>query len=368
PLRRPPPEKPLAIPPAMRGTLFVEYLVRDDGVAILTARRGEGGAIATTAHFVKVPLHRLESLADRFVHAIEQGNLGYAGDARKLYDLLLHPIEPELRGCRRLCVIPDKALWRVPFHVFVDRAGRHMLERMPLFYAPSIRTLSLTAERPGNNRDLGQLLAFGNPALSPAMTAQAAAFQRGAAVGPLPDAEREVESLRRLYGGNGVKVLVGSAASETIFKREAPHYRVLHIAVHGVVDERAPMFSALLLAAPKDGSEDGFLEAREIADLSLRADVAILSACDTARGRYGAGEGLIGMTWALQVAGCPTAVVSQWKAASAATARLMIAFHRALLAGASKPDALRSAALQLMHDRRTAHPFYWAPFIVVGKP
>jgi len=368
PLRRPPKEAPLAIPAAMGGTLFVEYLVREGGVVILTARRGESGAIEATAHFVEVPLRRLESLADGFVHSIEQRNLGYADDARKLYDLLLHPIEPELRRCRRLCVIPDKPLWRVPFHVFVDRAGRHMLERMPIFYAPSIRTLSLATRRPEHDRGLGQLLAFGNPALSPAMTAQAVAFQRGAPVGPLPDAEREVESIRRLYGARDVKVLVGSAASEAIFKREAARYRILHIAAHSVFDERAPMFSALLLAAPKDGSEDGFLEAREIADLSLHADVVILSACDTARGRYGAGEGMIGMTWALQLAGCPTAVVSQWKAASAPTARLMIAFHRALLSGASKPAALRRAALHLLHGRGTAHPFYWAPFIVMGAP
>ncbi len=376
PMRRPPPEKPLAIPPSLGDTLFLEYLVQNDGVVVLAARRGPAGAndgaydgaIRATAHFVQIPRKRLETIAARFVHAIEQRDLGYTDDARRLYELLLRPVEAELRSSRRLCVIPHDVLWRLPFHVFVDRAGRHVLERMPLFYAPSIRTLSITTQRPADVRGLGQLLAFGNPALSPAMTRQAVAFQRDAAVGPLPQAEEEVETIRRLYGDKNVKVLVGAAASEGTFKEEATRYRILHIAAHGVFDERAPMFSALLLAAPDSGSEDGFLEAREIADLSLRADVVILSACDSARGRYGAGEGLIGMTWALQVAGCPTAVVSQWKAASAPTADLMIAFHRALLSGASKPEALRRAALQLLRDRRTAHPFYWAPFIVVGEP
>lgn len=368
PLRRPEPEKPLAIPAALSDTLFVEYLVRDDGVVILSARRGRDGAIQAAGHFVRISRSRLETIADRFVHAIEQRNLGYTDDARRLYDLLLRPVATELRSSRRICVIPDRALWRLPFHVFVDPSGRHVIERMPLFYAPSIRTLSITTRRAADEHGLGQLLALGNPALSPAMTRNAVAFQRDAAVGPLPDAETEVEALRRLYGGKDVKVLVGAAASEQTFKGEATRYRILHIAAHGVFDERAPMFSALLLAAPDAGSEDGFLEAREIADLSLRADVAILSACDTARGRYGAGEGLIGMTWALQVAGCPTAVVSQWKAASAPTARLMIAFHRELLSGASKPQALRRAALQLMRNHATAHPFYWAPFIVVGEP
>jgi CHAT domain-containing protein len=368
PMRRPPPEKPLAIPPSLGDTLFLEYLVQDDGVVVLAARRGPDGAIRATARFVKIPRKDLETIAARFVHAIEQRDLGYTDDARRLYDLLLHPVESELRSSRRLCVIPHDVLWRLPFHVFVDRTGRHLLERMPLFYSPSIRTLSITTQHPANESGLGQLLAFGNPALSPAMTRQAVAFQRDAAIGPLPQAEQEVETIRRLYGSKDVKVLVGAAASEGTFKDQAPRYRILHIAAHGVFDERSPMFSALLLAAPDGGSEDGFLEAREIADLSLRADVVILSTCDSARGRYGAGEGLIGMTWALQVAGCPTAVVSQWKAASAPTADLMIAFHRALLSGASKPDALRRAALQLLSDRRTAHPFYWAPFIVVGEP
>jgi hypothetical protein len=89
---------------------------------------------------------------------------------------------------------------------------------------------------------------------------------------------------------------------------------------------------------------------------------------DTARGRDGAGEGLIGMSWALQVAGCPTAIVSQWKAASAPTARLMIAFHRHLLTGASKSESLRRASMELMRTPKYAHPFYWAPFVLVGAP
>ena len=368
PMRRPPPEKPLAIPPALSDTLFVQYIVRDDGVVILTARRGRDGAIQTNGHFATIPRRRLETLATRFVRAIEQRDLGYTDDARRFYDLLFRPLESEIRSAARLCVSPHDVLWRLPFHVFVDPTGRHVLERMPLFYSSSIRTLSSTTQPPVDAGALGELLAFGNPALSPAMTRQAVAFQRDASVGPLPHAEKEVEAIRRLYGGKDVRVLVGAAASEGTFKGEATRYRILHIAAHGVFDERAPMFSALLLAAPEGTSEDGFLEAREIADLSLNADVAILSACDSARGRYGAGEGLIGMTWALQVAGCPTAVVSQWKAASEPTARLMIAFHRALQSGASKPDALRRAALQLRGDRVTAHPFYWAPFIVVGEP
>jgi CHAT domain-containing protein len=101
-------------------------------------------------------------------------------------------------------------------------------------------------------------------------------------------------------------------------------------------------------------------------ELDLKADLAVLSACETARGRIGAGEGVIGLSWALFVAGCPTTVVSQWQVESASTTELMVGFHRRLRDGAGKAEALRGAALALMADDRYNHPFYWAGFIVIG--
>jgi len=104
--------------------------------------------------------------------------------------------------------------------------------------------------------------------------------------------------------------------------------------------------------------------------LKLHADVAVLSACETARGRIGAGEGVIGMSWALFVAGCPTTIVSQWKVSSASTTDLMIELHRALLASdrgsRSAAEALRRAALAVRAKPAYRHPFYWSPFVAVG--
>jgi CHAT domain-containing protein len=108
--------------------------------------------------------------------------------------------------------------------------------------------------------------------------------------------------------------------------------------------------------------------------LDLKADLAVLSACETARGRVGAGEGMIGLSWALFVAGCPTAVVSHWKVESASTTELMLEFHRQLksqMASAagdfSSARALREAALKLQRMSAYRHPFYWAGFVVAGK-
>jgi CHAT domain-containing protein len=134
------------------------------------------------------------------------------------------------------------------------------------------------------------------------------------------------------------------------------------------------MYSRVLLSQEAgNANEDGLLEAWEIMKLDLKADIVVLSACETARGRVAAGEGVIGLTWALFIAGTPTTVVSQWKVESASTTELMVEFHGNLRSH-FKPGgqqlgpalALREAALKLLKNRRYSHPFYWAGFVVVG--
>jgi CHAT domain-containing protein len=175
-----------------------------------------------------------------------------------------------------------------------------------------------------------------------------------------------------LYGGARSKVYVGAEAREGRLKAEATQARVLHFATHGTLNNASPMYSHLVLAQG-DTNEDGLLEAWELMQLDLKADLAVLSACETARGRFGAGEGIIGLTWAMFIAGVPSTVVSQWKVESASTRDLMLAFHRrmressgAAQSSATKAEALRHAALKLMKNPETSHPFYWAGFVLVG--
>jgi CHAT domain-containing protein len=119
--------------------------------------------------------------------------------------------------------------------------------------------------------------------------------------------------------------------------------------------------------------EDELLEVWELMQIDLRAELAVLSACDTGRGRVAYGEGLIGMAWAFFVAGVPTTVASQWQVPSESTTRLMLDFHKALALtdrvdhGRSKAEAWRRAALALLKDPRyRMKPYYWAGFVVVG--
>jgi CHAT domain-containing protein len=126
------------------------------------------------------------------------------------------------------------------------------------------------------------------------------------------------------------------------------------------------MYSTLLLSPKSAGAESGRLAAGEILRLPLRARVAVLSACETARGRVIDGDGLLGMGWALTGAGAGASVISQWKVDSAATAELMVAFHRYLRQSIPPSEAMRRAALELRNTPDHRHPFYWAAFLVLG--
>ena len=101
-------------------------------------------------------------------------------------------------------------------------------------------------------------------------------------------------------------------------------------------------------------------------DLDLRADMVILSGCETGRGDSGTGEGLLGMSWALFIAGSPTTVASKWKVESDSTSELMVDFHRNLHR-VSKAKALQEAALTLMKKPEYRHPFYWSGFVLMGE-
>jgi CHAT domain-containing protein len=174
-----------------------------------------------------------------------------------------------------------------------------------------------------------------------------------------------VQTLAKLYGASKSEVFIGPEAREDRAKNEAGKFRVLHFATHGIVNNASPMYSHLVLSQG-NSKEDGLLEAWELLNMDLKADLVVLSACETARGRVGAGEGMIGLSWALFVAGTPTTVVSQWKVDSASTTELMLEFHRNRLAANSKAQSLRKAMLKMLGSNQYKHPFYWAPFVVIG--
>jgi CHAT domain-containing protein len=261
-----------------------------------------------------------------------------------------------LRGKDTLVLVPDNVLWNLPFQALLRPDGAHLIERQTVFYTPSLTYLRESRRTPETAAQR-QILALGNP---------------GSA--GLPNATREAESLALLYGKSGygtasALALTGGQATKQSWTSGAPDYRVLHLATHGVLNASNPMYSWLSLASARKGAPDDAIEAREILGLNLNADLAVLSACETASGEVLAGEGLVGMSWAFLAAGTRTTVVSQWKVDSAGTTQLMLGFHRNLMQSrdAGRARSLQKAVLDLMRTSDYRHPYYWAGFVMVGN-
>jgi CHAT domain-containing protein len=299
---------------------------------------------------------------------------GFGPSSRELYDLLIKPAEPQIRNKTTLCIIPDGPLWELPFQALQPREDRYLIEDFAVFHAPSLCVLR---EGKGRNRSKPashppSLLAFGNPVVGAEVANELQDQKSGDRFDPLPEAEAEVKALAQFFNANRRRILIGERADEQSFKSLAPAYDIIHCATHGIFDNRHPLYSFLLFSKAKDGAnDDGLLEAREIMRLKLNADLVVLSACDTARGRIGAGEGVIGLSWAFFAAGCRSTLVSQWKVNSACAADWMESFYRDLRQTSdrntgTKADALRLTLLTMMKDGRYRHPFYWSGFVLIG--
>lgn len=348
---------------------------------------GERPAARVQAFVLPITRKALTARVDALVQQITNRDVAFRAAAVDLHNVLLREVTRRLRPGRALIVVPDGVLWQLPFQALLSPAGSYLIYDRELTYAPSVSTLKLMAaeKQKRGHRSETRLLAFGNPAWkgapaktsSPAAAPAIAAAMSGApaataglraeAFTPLPHAEDEVKRLGRLYGAAHSLVRIGADAAEARFKTEAPSADVLHLATHGVLNDASPLYSYLLLASAAAGDRnDGLLEARELLRLDLRASLAVLSACDTGRGRLAAGEGVVGFSWALFVAGVPTVVVSQWKVDSASTSELMVEFHRRRRAGLSDARAMQAAVRALRENPAYRHPFFWAPFIVVG--
>jgi len=364
-------------------TAIFEYIVTEDKSYLFVLRKARKDSAdkaipRLTVHTLNIKSSELAVMAESFRQGVAERDLTVKQPARQLYDLLIKPAEEELRSVRRLCIVPDGPLWNVPFQALHQGERGYLLEQYALFYAPSLSVLREMEKRANtlrsaHRRPTARLLAMGNPTLSGETAAKVRFARRDEPLSPLPDAEKEVNSLGRLYGPGGTKVLIGAQVREVIVKAEAGKYEILHFATHATLDDRNPLYSRIILSRAEDDlQEDGLLEAWEIMKLDLNATLVVLSACQTARGRVAAGEGIIGISWALFVAGCPAVVVSQWKVDSARSSELMVEFHRNLLqkrgAGKTaikKSEALRQAALKLLHGPYN-HPAYWAGFILIG--
>ena len=273
-----------ALPPS---TVLLEYVVTNPTSYCLVISRS-GSRI--------VPLEskaRLELLVAAFRKAVTAKSSAVA-EGRRLYDALLRPIR-EAGNAKTLVIVRDGQLHLVPFDGFTDPSGRYVVETRTVVYSPSATSYYLLMEQSKHSRTThNTLLAIGGIPYSRSALNKSG-LTRGYDHGgfaDLPSSEDEVEVARSAFPRGQSLLLLGTSATEAAFKRaDLPKYRVIHLAVHGFADSTFPDRAAVVLLSDEPAGEDGFLQASEIVQLHLRADLVVLSACDTAVGALQGQEG-----------------------------------------------------------------------------
>lgn len=269
-------------------------------------------------------------------------------------------------GTSRLVVSATGALGGLPLAALPDpgqTGAVPLLVRYEIAYTDSASALTRARRAPAST-GAGGLLAVANP---PVLASRAqlvtASLTRAGVLGPLPYAQDEVE--RAAHASQRSRVLVGASATEYELKHlPLSDFSVLHFATHAVLDPVAPMRSAIVLGAGR--GDDGLLQAREIFQLPLTADLVVLSACRTAAGRPSTAEGMRSLARAFLYAGARSVLGTLWDVDDRSTARLMDRFYDLAAHGQSAAAALRAAQLESMgrHPYRTAPQ--WAAFVITG--
>lgn len=335
-------------PLARPGSAVFEYEVTPSRT-FLFVLTSENGHADLHVYTITVDAAQITSMVDRFRSSLARRSPEFAQSSTALYRLLLAPAQKDLTGKRTIIIVPDGALWRLPFQALSPSEGNYLLQRASIAYEPSLAVFHAGLDTGGRRTSAHSLLALGDPAHD------------------LPEADREIESLSTLYGAAQARTFVGEHATIENFRSYAPHYAVIHLATHGVLDDRDPTYSHLLMASTASGQSTTHLNAGEVSGTEIPASLVVLSACETANGKLREGEGLIGLSSSFLMAGVHTVVASQWRVESAGTTKLMLAFHRHLRQGMSKSAALRAAELELASDPAYRHPFYWAGFVLMGQ-
>jgi CHAT domain-containing protein len=275
-----------------------------------------------------------------------------------LYRLMIAPVAQWLpRSPDDLVVlVPQGALFLLPYAALRDPQGRALIDSHTIVVAPSIQTLARLPAKRGARR--GDAVVAGNPVFSDIRIGRSGA--QVLRLPPLPGAEREAGVVAELLQ---TRPLIGREASKAAIVQRAPSADVIHLATHGTAEDvrRDGVPGALVLTATD--RDDGLLTTSDLMALQLRADLVVLSACNTGLGSIHS-EGVIGMSRAFLAVGARSVVVSLWSVSDQPTAELMQDFYRSLASAPSKAAALRQAMLSTR--AKYADPLFWSGFMLIG--
>jgi|GEM_PF-1130410 len=296
----------------------------------------------------------------------------YTNRARKLYDFLLAPFINETssynQSAEGLLIFPAGVMGYIPFET--------LLKNAPLPELPDYRNLPYLIKDYRIQYGYSATLLYQTPDIRPSKSyiGFAPTFSHLPSdtplvkdLPPLYHTQKEIEAIAKLTKG---QQLLEMQATERQFKELAGKYKVVHLATHGFVDDQHPMLSKIAFTPLTDSLEDNFLHTSELYNMSLNAELVVLSACNTGTGRLVRGEGIISLSRGFIYAGVPSLLMTLWSVNDQSTSQLIQEFFKGLKAGQTKDEALRNARLHYLEtaDENLAHPYYWAAFVGIGDP
>ncbi|MEW6619228.1 MAG: tetratricopeptide repeat protein [bacterium] len=397
--------------PLKENEILLEYAICDDATYLFVVSKGK------VERLIKIPKDKegIEALVEEFVLPLQSP---YTQEdfspflGQSLYCLLLEDALKGISPDKEIIIIPDGILGLLPFEALVISTGKdyrdslYVGDKYKTTYCQSASILALNRMlKPSQASKI--LFALGNPIYDkndpryiaykkgqpqPTLLTQNLAqyAYRGLATRrewgktskddkegkgmffiPLPETEDEVRAIAGLFGvkSEPPDVLLNIYANETnLRKATLKNYRYLHFATHADLPGKVQGIKEpflLLGQVENKGEDDGFLTLTEVLGLSLDADIVVLSACLTGRGKVMEGEGVVNFARAFQHAGARSVLVSLWEVASKETGEYMELFYQHLKQGKTRGEALRLARNEI--KKKYPNPFYWAPFILHGE-
>ncbi len=276
---------------------------------------------------------------------------------QQMYQLLIKPIADLLptNSNDRVIFIPHQSLFLIPFAALQDEQGKYLIEKHTILTAPSIQVLQLTHSQRQKNKQspLANITVVGNP-IMPQYGLPGDRHQ----LPPLPGSEKEATNIAQILN---TKPIIGAQATKAFVTQQMQQSNIIHLATHGLLNE---VYKQGVIALTPAGDDDGLLSSSEILDLKLKADLVVLSACNTGRGKL-TGDGIIGLSRSLISAGASSIIVSLWSVDDSSTSFLMSEFYQQIQQKPDKAQALRQAMLTTM--KQYPEPKYWAAFTLMGE-
>jgi len=365
-----------------KKTAFIEYFLgRTQSFAFLITKKERNLYVLPGRKKIERSIKAyLKALSDQPKKAFK----GIKGAERLCTELL--PFMNRIpNNVKNLVIVPDGVLYYLPFETLSlsDSESQNLdnllISKFKISYSPSSSSLLFLTKHRRDKIPSKDLLAFGDPNyrnsrkyysdanITPSSILKYLFNDEGFDLSPLPHSRREITNIAKFFAQKKKDIYIGDKASEATFKSvQSDHYKIIHFACHGLLDEKIPLRSALVLSLSNNINEDGFLQVSEIYNLRLKSDLVILSACQTARGRLENGEGVLGLPRIFFYSGAHSVISTLWRIEDKSTAKLMKFFYEYLIKGLDKAQALRLAKIKMIKSGYS-HPFYWAGFILNGE-